>query len=577
MVAANGQIIGLRLRRVAPAVAVDLNYREDASVSRPETSLPEPDRLGLMPPLLAQLAVSAAVVGWLAATTPDRVSAVPAALLLLFAAVARHLIERRLKRGATTEAGGQATIILLAAGAFVFAGLLGQSILTPVIFILPATVWLLSATACGRLLADFGALVVLAAMAGMTLLSLSDAATDNVDHATLVMLGVTALAANGAARWHGARSGLLLRAASAPPSLRDHEAVDTLLAEASEEIARRHDPASIAQAGVQAISAACAPSYVAVVETGAHVVVPIAEDAAPSVEPDLARRLVGLTQRSIGAGQPLWLLADDDHAGDTLILRRMGLDGLLIVPLAHLGQSIGAIQVAWERLPGPVALAETSTFVGELSRRLAPDLAVTRHIEQIERGYFEAISALSATLDDRDQYMRGHSRRVARYAVWVADQLRVEEYRQRLLLHAAELHELGRAGVSEELLTRDGALSENEWEALRRIPVLSAEIVEPLSFFSDVRSISLHMNEHWDGNGGPHGLSGEAIPLLSRILAVADAFDAMTSRRAYREPLAVRTALVQLWNERGSKFDPEIVEVFARHSWADANGRPIYQ
>jgi HD-GYP domain-containing protein (c-di-GMP phosphodiesterase class II) len=352
-----------------------------------------------------------------------------------------------------------------------------------------------------------------------------------------------------------------------------------LLATASAEIGRSHDPSEIARDGVQALRQAFDPTFVAVTETapGTSVVVSLVEASSLSDPGDFGRKLAGPTQRVLArSAEPVWMLIDETDASDALTLRRLGLDGLLIVPLDYFGANIGAIQVAWRDLPPPALLGEALAFTRELARWLAPSLATTRHMLELEHGYFDAISSLSESIDNRDPHTRGHSRRVAKYAVWVAGQLEFGEYEQRKLLHAAELHDIGRAGVSEEILGKPGALTSAEWHAVHRIPIQSAEIVEPISFLTDLRSVILHMHERWDGSGRPDGLSGEEIPVLARILAVVDAFDAMTSARPYRaEPMPVRDALVQLWNERGTKFDPRIVEAFVQRNWADASGRPI--
>ena len=209
-----------------------------------------------------------------------------------------------------------------------------------------------------------------------------------------------------------------------------------------------------------------------------------------------------------------------------------------------------------------MALSEALAFASEISAIITPDLAIARFASEIERGYFDAISSLAARVDDRDGFTRGHSHRVAKHALTIAEALDLEEAQQRMLLYAAELHDIGRIGVSDDILTKTGALSPSEWAEIRKYPMISADIVEPLSFFTDVREIVLHQNERWDGKGYPNRLAGMDIPLLSRVLAVADAYDAMTSPRAYRSAMSSQQALTELWKERGAKYDPEIVEAF---------------
>jgi HD-GYP domain-containing protein (c-di-GMP phosphodiesterase class II) len=538
------------------------------------------DMLGLMPPLIGQLVASVLVLIWIVAVRQDPAFAMFAAFLLLYASAARVYIEKRARGGIVSEHGAQTAILLITLSVFAVIGAGGGSVVSPVVLILPALVWVLSAIALRRTLADLGALIAIAGAAAMAFMSLSNAGSGVSSDEALLLLGGTLLAAIGAARWHGARTGALWRRMSrAEHNERPSIDMQQLLYTARAEIRHNHDPPAIARAGATALQQAFSPTYVAVVEvaSGTSVAVPMIEKSTLAEPAEFGRRLVGLTQRAIttSAG-PLWLLIDETHGGDALILHRLGMDGLLIVPLEYFGETIGAIQIAWRHLPSPKVLGETLAFAHELARSLAPSLAVTRHILEIEHGYFDAISSLSESIDNRDPHTRGHSRRVAKYAVWVADQLDLDEDEQRKLFHAAALHDIGRAGISDDILGKPGALTTAEWHVVHRIPIQSAEIVEPISLLTDLRSVILHMHERWDGSGRPDGLSGEEIPILARILAVVDAFDAMTSARPYRsEPLSVREALVQLWNERGTKFDPRIVETFVMRDWADSAGRPI--
>ena len=539
------------------------------------------DDLGLMPPLIGQLIASVLVLAWIIVLRQPRL-ALLAALLMLYAAGARVYIESRIRAGAVSQHGAQTAIMLITLAVFAVIGAVGGSVASPVVVILPALVWVLSAIALRRGLADLGALIAIGGAAAVAFQGAFDAVNGLSDDEALLLVGITQLAAIGAARWHGARTGRLWRRmARAEHDAQTDVDLQHLLAAARAEISRSHDPSEIANAGVHALQQAFEPAFVAVAESapGTSVVVSLVEASSLVDAVDFGRRLAGPTQRVLaGSAEPVWLLIDETHGNDALTLRRLGLDGLLIVPLYYFGANIGAIQVAWRDLPPPALLGEALAFTRELARWLAPSLAMTRHMLELEHGYFDAISSLSESIDNRDPHMRGHSRRVAKYAVWVADQLELGEYEQRKLLHAAELHDIGRAGVSDDILGKPGALTSAEWHAVHNIPIQSAEIVEPISFLTDLRSVILHMHERWDGSGRPAGLSGEEIPVLARILAVVDAFDAMTSVRPYRaEPMPVRDALVQLWNERGTKFDPQIVEAFVQRDWADASGRPIFR
>jgi hypothetical protein len=328
-------------------------------------------------------------------------------------------------------------------------------------------------------------------------------------------------------------------------------------------IASQSDPTGIAKTAARALNERFEPGYVAIVECVPHgnMFLPLAEVVGDANAVDLGRRLAGVTESAVSRGTPLWMMDDADDTF-TLTCRRLGIQAALIVPLEHLSHRIGAIQIAWLKPLGPVQLSEALAFANEIAAMITPDLAIARFASEIERGYFNAISSLAARVDDRDDFTRGHSRRVAKHALTIAESLDLDETQQRMLLYAAELHDIGRIGVSDHIFSKTEALSAEEWAQIRSYPLISADIVEPLSFFTDVREIVLHQNERWDGKGYPDRLASTDIPMLSRILAVADAFDAMTSPRAYRSAMSSQQALTELWKARGAKFDPEIVEAF---------------
>ena len=338
---------------------------------------------------------------------------------------------------------------------------------------------------------------------------------------------------------------------------------ESALAALRTSIASQNDPVGIATTAARAVNANFSPAYVAVVEyvQDGNIFLPLAEIVGDASAVDLGRKLAGMTESALSKGAPLWIQDDGDDTF-TITCRRMGIQAALIVPLEHLSHRIGAIQIAWSEPLGPVPLVDALAFTTELATIITPDLAIAQFATEIERGYFDAISSLAAKVDDRDEFTRGHSRRVAKHALTIAEALNLDDVQQRKLLYAAELHDIGRIGVSEDILSKPGALSADEWAQVRTYPSISADIVEPLSFFTDVREVVLHQNERWDGKGYPDHLAGAEIPLLSRILAVADAYDAMTSPRAYRSAMTAQQALTELWKARGTKYDPEIVETF---------------
>ena len=179
-----------------------------------------------------------------------------------------------------------------------------------------------------------------------------------------------------------------------------------------------------------------------------------------------------------------------------------------------------------------------------------------------EKEALSPIYALAATIEARDQYTYGHSRKVSRYAVALAESLGLPSEKVAVISTAALLHDIGKIGIFDEVLKKAGKLNPEEWELIKSHPKLSATIVGHVPSLTPCLPIILHHHERWDGAGYPSGLKGEAIPLGARMLAIADAFDAMTSARPYRGPMSYREALDELKRCSGKQFDPDLIEAF---------------
>jgi response regulator RpfG family c-di-GMP phosphodiesterase len=187
---------------------------------------------------------------------------------------------------------------------------------------------------------------------------------------------------------------------------------------------------------------------------------------------------------------------------------------------------------------------------------------VKEQTDLINSMYVRSIDALIKALEAKDFYTRGHSQRVTMYSVAIGKSMHLPEERVELLRQAAVLHDLGKIGVREEILNKPGRLSDDEFKEITLHPEVAIRILEPIPFFRSLLPAILHHHERFDGKGYPTGLSGTDIPLESRIMAVADTFDAMTSTRAYRNALSLETANAEILRCSGVQFDPEIVPVF---------------
>ena len=180
--------------------------------------------------------------------------------------------------------------------------------------------------------------------------------------------------------------------------------------------------------------------------------------------------------------------------------------------------------------------------------------------EQNRDVYLERMAELIRDLEARHPYFVGHSGRVAEYASAIARQMGLRPDEMDILHRAALLHDLGRYVIPEEVLSRSGPLSRSDWALVRQHPAVAERIVGQLRFLQREASVIRHHHERVEGQGYPDGLTGEAIPLESRILAVADALDAMTSLRPYREPYSLEEALEHLRLGAGSQFDARVAE-----------------
>ena len=172
------------------------------------------------------------------------------------------------------------------------------------------------------------------------------------------------------------------------------------------------------------------------------------------------------------------------------------------------------------------------------------------------------LASFSAALEARDPYLRGHSARVTSIAEGLARRLGWRGERLDAVRLGASLHDVGKLTVTTKVLCKPGPLTAEELAQIRTHPLAGARLIEAVPDLRPALPYVLHHHERWDGAGYPHRLAGDEIPIEARLLGVADAFDAMTSGRAYRPALSVEQALAELRRCAGSQFDPEFAETF---------------
>lgn len=234
---------------------------------------------------------------------------------------------------------------------------------------------------------------------------------------------------------------------------------------------------------------------------------------------------------------------------------------LICVPLKVKERTIGVMEVMNKR--GDRTFTERDMVLFKpLSAQAAVAIERAKLYEDLEDMYISTVKSLAAAIDAKDPYTRGHSERVTRFSMLIAKELGLDDKTQRDVQLCGLLHDVGKIGVPISVLRKKDKLTDEDWKHIRRHPVLGAEIVSPIAQLKELIPNIRHHHERYDGKGYPDKLKGEDIPLISRILAVADTFDALTSERPYRSGLADKAALEEMEVVKGTQLDPACVEVF---------------
>lgn len=182
--------------------------------------------------------------------------------------------------------------------------------------------------------------------------------------------------------------------------------------------------------------------------------------------------------------------------------------------------------------------------------------------EELEKAYLESIETLRYTVEAKDTYTRGHSDRVSEYSYLIGKYLNLPEEDLKRLKLGGLFHDIGKIGVPDSILLKTERLTEDEYSEIKNHPAIGAHILSNATMFQDIIPIVKHHHERYDGKGYPGKLQGENIPYLARITAIADTYDAMTSKRAYRDPLSIDIVKAEFEKNSGTQFDPKLVPVF---------------
>lgn len=176
--------------------------------------------------------------------------------------------------------------------------------------------------------------------------------------------------------------------------------------------------------------------------------------------------------------------------------------------------------------------------------------------------YVGTIKTLAKAIDAKDPYTKGHSERVTNFAVEIAKEMGLPEKLVRNIEFASLIHDIGKIGIKDSLLTKPTRLSDSEYELIKKHPIIGEQIIAPIEFLTNVAPLILYHHEHFDGSGYLEGLKGEEIPIGARIINVADSFEAMISERPYSKSMTQHEAVKELKDKSGSQFDPKVVVAF---------------
>lgn len=208
--------------------------------------------------------------------------------------------------------------------------------------------------------------------------------------------------------------------------------------------------------------------------------------------------------------------------------------------------------------------------VREKTRELAEkNELLLQYSHQLEEATVQVMSTLQAALEEKDPYTAGHTRRVTEYSMLLGQAVSLSEADMLVLERAAHFHDVGKLVIDLSCIRKPGILSSEEWALIKKHPEVGANIVQPLKFTERERIVILNHHERLDGSGYPRGIGGDELDTLTRIITIADSYDAMTSRRNYRRNLTAVEAMAELRRCGGTQFDPDLVRIFAEAFFAE--------
>ncbi len=296
------------------------------------------------------------------------------------------------------------------------------------------------------------------------------------------------------------------------------------------------------------------------------IAVPVCVDAQSSYDLVGIRNIgLQLTEAMTGRTEPVIL-------DDARVLGIPGLEkfahSLLVTPLVVDGKSLGLLYGADKIDAGSGFSTVDSKLCASLGSSLSIYLKNVLLYEDMHSMFMGTLHALSTTIDAKDSYTQGHSERVALMSKQLAEAAGLDSHTVERVYLSGVVHDVGKIGVPEAVLTKPGKLTKEEYDLVKMHPETGARILEDIRQMQDLIPGVLHHHESWDGRGYPHGLKGTDIPLFGRIIGLADAFDAMSSDRTYRQAMPMHEVLDEVRRCSGKQFDPQLADVFVKLDFA---------
>lgn len=238
-------------------------------------------------------------------------------------------------------------------------------------------------------------------------------------------------------------------------------------------------------------------------------------------------------------------------------------NSLVSFPISFKNTALGVLNISGKNDNAPFSSTEIA-IIKIISLETAIALQNFRLFKKLQKGYLDTIIALANAIDAKDPYTYRHSTNVTKYAVRIAREIRLTSHIIDNIRYAGLLHDIGKIGIKDSILSKPAKLSEEEYAIIQTHSAKGEEIIKSLPFLEEVAKIVRHHHERFDGKGYPDRIKGENIKVEARIMGISDSFDAMITKRPYRDPLSLEQAKEELIKNKGGQFDPYIVDTFLK-------------